>query len=126
MTAPGASPIQKKLDRQDLAEWLAQPENPLTARVLVNRLWQHHFGRGLVATPNDFGARGTAPTHPELLDWLAGELIRRGWKLKDMHRLIMTSAVYMQSSRFDGAGSAIDRENALLWRKSPQRLAKGA
>jgi hypothetical protein len=111
--------------RRALAEWLTDVDHgagALLARVIVNRLWQHHLGRGIVATPNDFGSRGATPTHPELLDWLAGELIRRGWKLKDMHRLIMTSAVYLQSSRFDEASSAIDRENALLWRKSPQRL----
>jgi hypothetical protein len=111
--------------RRALAEWLTdvdQGAGSLLARVIVNRLWQHHMGRGIVATPNDFGARGATPTHPELLDWLAGELIRRGWKLKEMHRLIMTSAVYMQSSRFDEASSTIDRENALLWRKSPTRL----
>jgi hypothetical protein len=111
--------------RRALAEWLTdtqQGAGALLARVIVNRLWQHHFGRGIVSTPNDFGARGAAPLHPELLDWLAGELIRCGWKLKEMHRLIMTSAVYMQSSGFDEASSAIDRENALLWRKSPTRL----
>ena len=111
--------------RRALAEWLTDVDRgagALVARVIVNRLWQHHIGRGIVATPNDFGARGATPTHPELLDWLAGELIRRGWKLKEMHRLIMTSAAYMQSSRFDETSSAIDRENALLWRKSPTRL----
>jgi hypothetical protein len=90
--------------------------------VIVNRLWQHHLGRGIVSTPNDFGVRGAAPTHPELLDWLAGELIRRGWKLKEMHKLIMTSAVYLQSSRFDERQAAIDRENELLWRHPPRRL----
>lgn len=111
--------------RRALAEWLTDVDHgagALLARVIANRLWQHHLGRGIVATPNDFGARGAIPTHPELLDWLAGELIRRGWKLKEMHRLIMTSAVYMQSSRYDEASSVIDRENALLWRKSPNRL----
>jgi len=111
--------------RRALAEWMTDVDSgagALLARVIVNRLWQHHFGRGIVATPNDFGTRGATPTHPELLDWLAGELIRHGWKLKDMHRLIMTSAVYMQSSRFDEANSKNDRENSLLWRKSPVRL----
>ncbi|HTI49921.1 MAG TPA: PSD1 and planctomycete cytochrome C domain-containing protein [Planctomycetaceae bacterium] len=90
--------------RRALAEWMTDVDSgagALLARVIVNRLWQHHLGRGIVSTPNDFGTRGATPTHPELLDWLAGELIRRGWKLKDMHRLIMTSAVYMQSSRFN-------------------------
>jgi mono/diheme cytochrome c family protein len=111
--------------RRALAEWLTDPEQgagALLARVIVNRLWQHHLGKGIVATPNDFGARGAAPTHPELLDWLAAELIRRGWRLKEMHKLIMTSAVYLQSSRFDESKAAIDRENELLWRHPPRRL----
>jgi hypothetical protein len=111
--------------RRALAEWLTdarQGAGGLLARVIVNRLWQHHLGRGIVATPSDFGVRGSPPTHPELLDWLATELIRRGWKLKAMHKLIMTSAVYMQSSKFDAASAAIDRENELLWRRPPHRL----
>jgi mono/diheme cytochrome c family protein len=111
--------------RRSLAEWLTDPDQgagALLARVIVNRLWQHHLGRGIVATPNDFGVRGGTPTHPELLDWLASELIRRGWKLKEMHRLIMTSAVYMQSSQYDERKAAIDRENELLWRRPPHRL----
>jgi hypothetical protein len=111
--------------RRALAEWLTDAEHgagSLLARVIVNRLWQHHLGRGIVATPNDFGSRGAAPTHPELLDWLAGELIRRGWSLKQMHKLIMTSAVYTQSSRYDEARAAVDRDNLLLWRSSPRRL----
>ena len=81
-----------------LARWLTRPDNPLTARVIVNRLWQHHFGRGIVATPSDFGVRGEAPTHPELLDWLATELVAQGWRLKPLHRLMVTSATYRQSS----------------------------
>ena len=85
-------------------------------------MWQHHFGRGIVATPNDFGTRGAPPTHPELLDWLAGELIRSGWSLKKMHKLMMTGAVYMQSAQFNEACASIDRENALLWRSTPRRL----
>jgi mono/diheme cytochrome c family protein len=111
--------------RRALAEWLTDPEQgagALLARVIVNRLWQHHLGRGIVATPNDFGVRGAAPTHPELLDWLAAELIRRGWRLKEIHKLVMTSAVYLQSSRFDESNAAIDRENELLWRHPPRRL----
>jgi len=84
--------------RLELANWLVDPGNPLAARVMVNRIWQHHFGQGLVATPNDFGVRGLAPTHPELLDWLAGEFIRQGWSIKSMHRLILNSAVWHQSS----------------------------
>ncbi len=85
--------------RTALADWLARPDHPLTARVIVNRLWQHHFGRGIVATPSDFGTMGEPPTHPELLDWLATELVARGWSLKAMHRLMVTSATYRQSSR---------------------------
>ena len=84
--------------RLTLAEWIASPKNPLTARVLVNRIWQDHFGHGLVATPNDFGLAGARPTHPELLDWLAAELIREKWSLKRLHRLIVTSATYRQTS----------------------------
>ncbi|MBM3837452.1 MAG: DUF1553 domain-containing protein [Verrucomicrobia bacterium] len=84
--------------RLELAEWLTQPGNPLTARVMVNRIWQHHFGQGLVKTPNDFGARGQPPTHPELLDHLAAALMKSGWSIKTMHRLIMLSATYQQSS----------------------------
>jgi hypothetical protein len=111
--------------RRTLAEWLTDTEHGagrLLARVMVNRLWQHHLGRGVVSTPNDFGSRGAAPTHPELLDWLAGELIRRGWSLKQMHKLIMTSAVYTQSSRYDESRAAVDRENVLLWRSPARRL----
>src|SRR6185437_13122712 len=84
--------------RADLARWLCQPDHPLTSRVIANRLWQHHLGAGIVATPNDFGAMGDKPTHPELLDYLATELVRQGWKLKALHRLIVTSATYRQAS----------------------------
>ncbi|MBS0260906.1 MAG: DUF1553 domain-containing protein, partial [Planctomycetes bacterium] len=111
--------------RRALAEWLTDPEQgagALLARVIVNRLWQHHLGRGIVATPNDFGTRGAPPTHPELLDWLAGELIRSGWSLKHMHKLIMSSAVYTQSSRTDERALALDRENTLLWHSPTRRL----
>jgi hypothetical protein len=84
--------------RLDLAQWLVSPENPLTARVIMNRVWQQYFGKGLVETENDFGLQGARPTHPELLDWLATEFMARGWSLKAMHRLIVTSATYRQSS----------------------------
>ena len=87
--------------RRALAEWLVRPDHPLTARVMVNRLWQGHFGRGIVATPSDFGTMGDEPSHPELLDWLATEFVRGGWSLKAMHRLMVTSATYRQSSRAD-------------------------
>ncbi len=85
--------------RLALANWLASAENPLTARVMANRLWQYHFGRGIVRSPNNFGVQGDKPTHPELLDWLAAELVRQGWRLKPLHRLIMTSNAYRMSSR---------------------------
>ena len=85
-------------NRLGLARWLVSPENPLTARVEVNRIWQHHFGQGLVKTAENFGVQGEPPTHPELLDWLATELVRTGWDFKVMHRLIVTSATYRQSS----------------------------
>jgi hypothetical protein len=108
--------------RKALAGWIASPENPLTARVIANRLWHHHFGRGIVATPNDFGFSGARPTHPELLDWLASELVRGGWSLKRLHRTILLSATYRQTSRHDAAKSAADPENRLLWRQNPRRL----
>jgi hypothetical protein len=114
--------------RAALARWLTRPNHPLTARVMVNRLWQHHFGVGLVATPNDFGAQGEAPTHPELLDWLAVELAENGWSLKHLHRLMLTSATYCQSSRVNrddprhNRALAADRENRLLWHARRQRL----
>jgi Protein of unknown function (DUF1553)/Protein of unknown function (DUF1549) len=108
--------------RSILARWLTQPDHPLTARVLVNRLWQHHFGRGIVATPSDFGNQGEPPTHPELLDWLAREFVERGWSMKAIHRLIVTSATYRQSTHFDRANAALDPENKLLWRMNRRRL----
>jgi hypothetical protein len=108
--------------RSALAHWLTRPDNPLTARVMVNRLWQHHFGRGLAGTPSDFGAQGEAPTHPELLDWLACEFVARGWSLKVMHRLLVTSATYRLSSRWDAAAARADPDNRLLWRMSRRRL----
>ncbi len=108
--------------RSVLADWIVSKDNPLTARVMVNRLWQHHFGRGLVRSTSDFGYRGTPPTHPELLDWLASEFVRRGWSLKKMHRLIVTSAAYRMSSRADAAAPALDPENDLFSRFDPRRL----
>ncbi len=108
--------------RSVLASWLTSPENPLTARVAVNRLWQHHFGRGIVGTPSDFGIQGDAPTHPELLDWLAVELVARGWSLKAMHRLMVTSAAYRQASVDSAEGRVADPQNLLLWRARRRRL----
>ena len=111
--------------RLALAAWLVSDANPLTARVIVNRVWQRLFGRGLVATPNDFGFRGARPTHPELLDWLACEFRERGWSLKDLHRSILLSTAYQRSSvstPVDDEARALDRDNDLLWRQNPRRL----
>jgi mono/diheme cytochrome c family protein len=108
--------------RLRFARWVVDPANPLTARVLVNRVWQQHFGQGLVETPSDFGFNGGQPTHPELLDWLASEFVASGWSIKQLHRTIMSSAVYRQSARFDADAAAADADNRLLWRFPPRRL----
>src|SRR5262249_44513686 len=110
--------------RTALARWIASPENPLTARVLVNRLWQQHFGTGLVATASDFGRLGERPSHPELLDGLAGRRIDEGWALKPIHRLLMTSAAYRQSAVQPGAEAARrnDPDDRWLWRMPIRRL----
>jgi hypothetical protein len=108
--------------RTVLANWIASKDNPLPARVLANRLWQYHFGRGIVPSSNDFGKFGERPTHPELLDWLASELIDGGWTLKRMHRLIMLSSAYQMSSRADAAALKADPANALFWRFNMRRL----
>ena len=115
-----ATPEQER--RIAFAKWLADPGNPLPARVMVNRLWQHHFGEGIVATPNDFGRNGAQPTNPALLDWLAAEFIRGGWSVKHMQRVIVTSAAWKQRSapRSDGLGA--DAQGRLLWRFPPRRL----
>ncbi|MDI1311056.1 DUF1549 and DUF1553 domain-containing protein [Prosthecobacter sp.] len=117
-------PFTQGSGRLELAKAIIDPRNPLTARVMVNRIWQHHFGRGLVSTPSDFGKQGTAPSHPELLDWLARRFIESGWSVKAMHRLIMMSETYQQSS---GGGvvdpAHADPDNRLLWRMSPHRLS---
>ncbi len=108
--------------RAALANWIAAPENPLTARVIANRLWQHHFGTGLVATSADLGVSGDRPTHPELLDWLASELVAKQWSLKSLHRSIVTSAAYRQSANGDTAASKADPDNKLLWQFPRRRL----
>ena len=108
--------------RLALARWIASPENPLTARVMANRVWQYHFGRGIVRSANNFGLQGDRPTHPELLDWLATELIRGGWRLKPLHRLIMTSNTYRMSSRGNARALQVDPENDLFWRFNMRRL----
>lgn len=114
--------------RTELARWLIAPDHPLTARVIVNRIWHHHFGRGIVATPNDFGFQGDVPTHPELLDWLAVELMEHDWSLKHIHRLILNSATYRQSSTVDPTAAShmaamkVDPQNSLLWHARRNRL----
>jgi len=121
--SPAGAPYSGR--RRSLALWMTDTQDGaghLAARVIVNRLWQHHFGRGLVATPNDFGAQGAKPSHPELLDWLAGELLRNGWRLKPMHRLMMTSRAYRQTSEASGAKTGKDPDNALVSRHIPSRL----
>ena len=108
--------------RIELAEWISNPANPLTARVIVNRVWQYHFGRGLVDTASDFGLNGAPPSHPDLLDWLASQLIESGWSLKQLHRLILSSATYQQSGAVDSRAQAVDGNCRLLWRFPTRRL----
>lgn len=110
--------------RTQLATWLTSPGHPLTARVIVNRAWQHHFGMGLVKTVNDFGTKGDRPSHPELLDWLTATFVQNGWRLKPIHRLIVLSSAYRQSSRSPREAEAgrVDPENRLLWRFNRRRL----
>jgi len=118
-------PLPDKLkdkSRLDLARWLVDPANPLTARVTMNRMWLAHFGRGIVETENDFGTQGSLPTHPELLDWLASEFVARKWSAKAMHKLIVMSATYRQSSRHRGDLAEIDPQNKLYARQSRLRL----
>ncbi len=113
----------ESLRRRQLAEWIVHPDNPLTARVLANRVWQYHFGTGIVATPSDFGAMGQRPTHPELLDFLASTLQINGWRLKPLHRLIMLSQTYRQSTEFRATAASRDGDARFLWRFPPRRLA---
>lgn len=109
--------------RRVFADWVASAENPLTARVIANRIWQHHFGNGIVKTTSDFGRAGTLPTHPKLLDWLAAEFIENGWSIKKLHRTIMLSQTYQMSSRAENAkADAVDPGNDLLWRQNLRRL----
>ena len=115
-------PVGSGSGRLELANWLTRRKNPLTARVFVNRVWQWHFGRGIVATPSDFGSRGEQPTHPQLLDWLAVEFIESGWSVKALHRLIMSSRTYQLASVDSEAGLAADPENRWHWRYSRRPL----
>ena len=110
--------------RLALAEWIASPDNPLTARVMVNRLWQHHFGEGIVRTPSDFGINGDRPSHPELLDWLATQFVEKKWSMKAMHRLMLLSNTYRQSTENPDAAkyAEADPKNQLLWRMNWMRL----
>jgi len=122
---PPPAALQSTGRRTALARWITDPENPLTARVMVNRIWQQHFGRGLVETCSDFGHLGTPPSHPELLDWLARRFVEDGWSLKKLHRMILTSATYRQTSQrpMDPHLARIDPQNVLLWRMNPRRLS---
>jgi hypothetical protein len=108
--------------RLKFAEWLANPRNPLPARVMANRIWHFHFGQGLVSTPNDFGVSGARPTHPELLDWLTMKFIDSGWSVKALHRLIVNSATYQQISQENPKAMVLDGDDVLLWRFPPHRL----
>ncbi|OWK43152.1 PSD1 and planctomycete cytochrome C domain-containing protein [Fimbriiglobus ruber] len=125
LTVLGGQPVPPNAGsgRLTLTDWLADPKNPLTARVMVNRVWQGHFGAGLVRTPNDFGTRGDPPTHPELLDWLASQFMHNGWSLKTLHKLIMLSDAYQRSSAFDEHNAKLDPGNRLLWRVDRRRLS---
>jgi hypothetical protein len=118
----GAKPFTKGSGRLELAQDIASPQNPLTARVIVNRVWMHHFGAGIVRSGSDFGIRGTPPSHPELLDYLASRFMRDGWSLKKLHRQILLSAVYRQASVLRPDQEEKDPENKLLWRMNPTRL----
>jgi hypothetical protein len=122
LSGPNRKPFQKGSGRLELAEAIASRDNPLTARVLVNRVWLHHFGAALVATPSDFGLRSEPPTHPELLDYLAARFMDGGWSIKNLHRLIMLSGTYQQSSENNAACAKVDPSNLLLWRMNRQRL----
>jgi hypothetical protein len=115
-------PSETGSGRRELAQWLSAPSNPLTARVMVNRIWLHHFGRGLVRTADDFGARGSGPTHPELLDYLAARFTESGWSIKQMHRLLMSSRTYQMAGSGDDRNLESDPENDFLWRSRRRRL----
>jgi hypothetical protein len=118
--APPAAEAKTSGRRLAFAQWLTQPYHPLTARVIANRIWFHHFGEGIVATPDDFGMLGAPPSHPQLLDWLALDLVEHAWSLKHLHRRILTSSTYRQQSAHDPSENAlaiqVDPDNRLLWR----------
>ncbi|HCQ81173.1 MAG TPA: hypothetical protein DIV46_14485, partial [Verrucomicrobiales bacterium] len=116
------SPYTEGSGRRELAQSVTAPDNPLTARVIVNRVWQWHFGKALVRTPSNFGVLGEKPTHPQLLDWLAHDFVEHGWSLKRLHRQIMLSSTWQMSSRFDKEKFTVDGDNNFLWRMNPRRL----
>jgi hypothetical protein len=122
LAGPNRKPFAHGSGRLELARAIASADNPLTARVLVNRVWMHHFGQGLVRTPSDFGLRGDPPSHPELLDWLARRFVEGGWSIKKLHKLILCSSAYQQSSQDNAAYRQRDPDNRLLWRMSGRRL----
>jgi hypothetical protein len=122
LAGPERKPFKDGSGRLELARAIASRANPLTARVMVNRVWMHHFGKGLVRTPGDFGTRGEPPTHPELLDWLASSFMDGGWSVKRLQRLIVLSSTYRQASDDSGRGPSVDAENRLLWKMNRQRL----
>jgi Protein of unknown function (DUF1553). len=118
----GAPQIASGSGRLELAQWIASERHPLTARVMVNRIWQHHFGEGIVRTPSNFGFLGERPTHPALLDWLASEFVRTGWSIKKMHRLIMLSEAYRRSAEPTESAVRLDPDNRLVSRQNRRRL----
>src|SRR5439155_1799300 len=115
-------PMQSTGRRLAFARWITDPKNPLTARVAMNHIWLRHFGRGIVPTPENFGRNGQPPSHAELLDWLASEFMARGWSMKAMHRLIVTSATYRMASTSDEANSRVDPDDIYLWRMPSRRM----
>lgn len=121
ISEPAEGPVALER-RKALALWLTNPDHPLTARVIANRIWHWHFGRGIVSTPGDFGRQGESPTHPELLDWLASELVSKNWSLKKLHRLIMLSDTYQRSSSYSAENAKVDADNRYLWRMNRQRV----
>ena len=122
LSSDEAPHFTKGSGRLELADAVASPDNPLTARVIVNRIWQHHFGKALVRSPSNFGTLGQQPTHPDLLDWLAAEFIESGWSIKSLHRLILTSATWQQSSQHRDDAFSMDGDNRLIWRMNPRRM----
>src|SRR5439155_12106474 len=122
VAGPGRKPFTQGSGRLEMAQAIVTKDNPLTARVFVNRVWMYHFGAPLVRTPSDFGLRSDPPTHPELLDYLAARFMAEGWSIKQLHRLILLSSAYQQSSHDHPRAARIDPANQLLWRMNRSRL----